>query len=191
MKNELNDIDLIIKQKLTSSSFAVPENEWNMLSRHLAVKSFFRFNAGQINVFYIGAVAVLMSISGIFYAQNMRLKKNIRKMEQIIQSNYIKHSEIQKEEKFIEDEAEEPKEAEPATLNKSTNAYKTESSKKAAISVSVKTSLTDTSSAINKIESKPIDTLIKKPEKKVVKKKVFIKNNPVIIKDTVVQRKSE
>lgn len=184
MKNDLEDIDLIIRQKLTGPSLHVPESEWSIIGKKLSFYNFFKFGLYHINIYYLIVFTFLASASGYAFIQNYKLKTHIKNLEKTIYS--IKKDEAQSTNSTpIINKVNN----EPSTLKEKDFHFSNTKKVNKTENDNTKILLNDTT----KVKALPViqkeDSVFKNKQvnKRVLKKKVYIKNSPVIIRDTIIK----
>ncbi len=192
MNNKLDDIDLIIKQKLTNIAFDVPENEWFLLNKAMSFKSFFKFNYNHFNIYYAGAIATLIIAFSFQFAQNCKLKSDIKRLEKIIENK--------KTVPVLSAPAFNPSNNRTTSIPEVPIKKEHSTSKNYHINKLPVNELINTNEVINDSASnvaKPViqnkDTAhqINQVNKKIFKKKIYIKNNIVILSDTIIRYKTD
>jgi hypothetical protein len=187
MHNEFDDIDLIIKQKLSNSSLDVPKDEWKSLDKELSYRNFFRFSFRHINIYYLTLLAILLFTSGDQLVENHRLKTEIKKLEKIIKNKSIQKpvtnfpSYYQKNNISIA-----LKKGNQHVQNKKSQIINQKAIIKKPDEL-VKDSTSKTSEPDIQV-TKSVNSY-KQTSIKIVKKTIYKKTSPVIIRDTVIKYK--
>jgi hypothetical protein len=187
MHNELDDIDLVIKQKLSNSSLNVPKDEWKLLDRTLSFRNFFRLSFNHINIYYVSLFAILLFTSGNQFMENYRLKTEIKKLEKIIRNKPNQRPatnfpfDYQKNKLSIE-----LKKGNQHLPNKNKQIIFQK-----AITKKPDDLIRDSNSKTTEpdIQVTKIVNSYRQTSRKIVKKTIYTKTNPVIIRDTVINYK--
>jgi hypothetical protein len=187
MNDEIDDIDLIIRQKLVNSSLNVPKDEWKLLDRTLSFRNFCRFSLNRINIYYVSIFSILLFSVSAQFVQNYRLKAEIKKMEILIRNKANKSQIINLPVHYEKNNLSiELKKSNQHSLikNKNTVIQKSISKKpddliKDSTKMSIQPDIPVIEN-VNKIQQKNI---------KIVKKTIYIKRSPVIIRDTIIKYK--
>jgi hypothetical protein len=187
MKNEIENIDLIFRQKLSNSSLNVPKDEWKVLDKTLSFRNFLKFSLNHINIYYVSIFSAILFTAGAQFVQNHRLKNEIKKMEIIIRNNFDQKPVISI-----------PAQHENNNLSielKKGNQYSPIEKRNIIIQNSISKKPDNLIYDSTKITAEPViqinDSVNSNKQKniRVVKKTIYIKNNPVIIRDTVIKHK--
>jgi len=188
MKDELDDIDLIFRQKLGGFSSSVVDEGWAGIERKVVRKNFFRFSFTTINIYYF---SILMAFAGVGSYSTYHVVRNYHKrnQQQIHQTNdSIKQIQL-------------PVDTSPQVELQPEDFSKPELEKADPIhSITKKSIISNPATAIilpiQKTDSglSTIKPAIPKPDsvqanvtiKKVIKKKVFVKQTHVLVNsDTI------
>jgi len=187
MHNELDDIDLIIKQKLSNSSLNVPKDEWKSLDKTLSFRNFFRFSFNHVNIYYVSILSVLLFSVSAQFVQNYRLKAEIKKMEILIRNKANKSQVINLPVNYEKNKS-------SIELKKS-NQHSLIKNKNTNIQNSILKKPDDLIKDSSKMSIQPDIPVIenvsttKQKNIKIVKKTIYIKRSPVIIRDTIIKYK--
>ncbi len=189
MKNDLDNIDLLVKQKLSNISFQVTDDEWSILNKKLSVKNFLKFSPFNVNIYYVVLVSALVSFTGYLAIQSYRFHTQNKYLEKSIKAN----NKIEKQSIQIEPVNNSLKKEitnKPCNVNKkdshSSNTFQENKPKTDSLNKS-KIILKDTVQVKTEPVIKKADSVL---QNKPIKKKVYIKKNPVIIRDTIINYKT-
>jgi hypothetical protein len=195
MENEKNYIDKLYSDKFSKYESNISDDEWAKLSIKLSKVNFLKFSFTTFNAYFLLAIVTFVAAVIYFGINNFNISKKNEKLNDKIETFQDQQIKNDIEPLIIDTfDIEETKlntqskitDIKPVTFEptKKTTVEK-EPSKKQSEKNPINTK-TDTSSVL-----KPDTQSI--PKKKIirVKKKVFIKQDKVIIKDTVTVKKKE
>jgi hypothetical protein len=191
MNNKLNDIDLIIRQKLTKFSPQEADSKWSFIGNKLSFYNFFKFGFYHLNVYYFVLLTSLASASSYMFVQNYKLKTHIKYLENTI--NSIKKKEVSTP---VLKPLDNGIKIEPIVVRRTDFHFSDIKKEIKSEDGDIKKSdilVADTVKSKTKPSLQISDSVITdlQTTKRIVKKKVYIKNSPVIIRDTVLKHKTK
>ncbi len=195
MDNEMNNIDKLYAKKFSKFESQISAEDWTKLSTKLSKTNFLKFSFTTFNAYFLSAIVTFAAAATYFGVTNINLSNKNKKLEEkieILQEKQIKNDiepllidtfDIegpQHEEQFEVDNDNiiATKPIETTTANK-------EFLEKQQEKDSINTKIDTTSILEPDTQSIPQKKIIR------VKKMVYVKQNKVIVKDTVTVKKKE
>ena len=195
MKKDNDYVDKLYSDKFSKFESNISSDDWTKLSTKLGKTNFLRFSFTTFNAYFLSAIISFAAVAAYFGVNNVNLSNKIEKLEDkievLIEQQNLNDKEpllhdtftIEEPKMNVQDEITDKVVVKTKPLNKVKNEIEL-FPEKAKIDSTI---MLSDSLAI----AKP-DTTIVKPKKVIrIKKTVYVKQNQVIIKDTVKIKKQE
>ncbi len=180
MENIDNKIDNYFLKKFESFKVEDSEKDWNILFAKLSKNKFLKFNAHNLNIYFLTGILLISGIATYSSLNNIQLNTQVKHLQHIIQDNSNKNNQQNLKPGMSGNQYKNVRE--PSTSSSLSFNYTLQTkyiNKVQAISK-------NNSDSIQKINSANLqDDTTLKPKVKKIKKVIIVKPKNVIVKDTV------